>query len=80
MNILVLSAGTRNKIIQYLKKELNGIGKVIATDCSELAPAIYDADEYIIVPRMTDDGYLDVILKICSEYMVGERISDIGMR
>ena len=43
MNILILSAGTRNKIIQYFKKELNGEGKVIATDCSNLTPAIYDA-------------------------------------
>lgn len=67
MNILILSCGTRNKIIQYFKKELSGKGKVIATDCSELAPALYDADEYYIVPKMTDEGYLDVILSICKE-------------
>ncbi len=70
MNILVLSAGTRNKIIQYLKKELSGRGKVIATDCSSLAPAIYDADEYFIVPRMTDPGYLDRILEICKDQKI----------
>src|SRR5699024_8354847 len=65
MNILILSAGTRNKIVQYFKKELIGKGKVIATDMSPLAPAIYEADKYYIVPQMTDDGYLDVILDIC---------------
>ena len=70
MNILVLSAGTRNKIVQYLKKELSGKGKVIATDCSPLAPAIYDADEYFIVPRMTDPGYLDRILEICKDQKI----------
>lgn len=64
-NILILSAGTRNKVVQYFKKVLSGKGLVIATDCSNLAPAIYDADKYYIVPRMTDDGYLDVILDIC---------------
>lgn len=64
-NILILSAGTRNKVVQYFKKALSGKGLVIATDCSNLAPAIYDADKYYIVPRMTDDGYLDVILDIC---------------
>ena len=42
MNILILSCGTRNKIIQYFKKELGDRGQVIATDCSELAPALYD--------------------------------------
>ena len=30
MNILILSSGTRNKIVQYFKKALEGKGKVIA--------------------------------------------------
>lgn len=67
MNILILSCGTRNKIVQYFKKELVGIGEVIATDCSELAPALYDADKHFIVPRMDEEGYLDIILSICKE-------------
>ncbi len=65
MNILILSAGTRNKIIQYFVREINGQGKVIATDMSSLAPALYDADKYYIVPRMTENGYIDKIIKIC---------------
>lgn len=67
MNILILSCGTRNKIVQYFKKELGNRGLVIATDCSELAPALYDADKYFIVPRMNEEGYIDVILSICKE-------------
>lgn len=66
-NILILSCGTRNKIVQYFKKELGDTGQVIATDCSDLAPALYDADKYFIVPRMDEEGYLDVILSICKE-------------
>ena len=65
MNILILSAGTRNKIVQYFVKALAGNGVVIATDCSNLAPAIYEADKHYVVPRMTDEGYIDVILVIC---------------
>jgi carbamoyl-phosphate synthase large subunit len=67
INILILSCGTRNKIIQYFKKELNGNGKVIATDCSELAPALYEADLHYIVPRIDNPKYLDRILQICRE-------------
>lgn len=67
INILILSCGTRNKIVQYFKKELGNHGLVIATDCSELAPALYDADRYFIVPRMNKKGYLDIILSICKE-------------
>lgn len=65
MNILILSCGTRNKIVQYFRKELSGFGKVIATDMSELAPALYEADAFYIVPRMTEKGYIDVIIDIC---------------
>lgn len=65
-NILVTSAGTRNKIIQYFK-ENNKDGKTIATDMSELAPALYEADEYYIVPRITDPNYIEIILDICKK-------------
>ena len=74
-NILILSAGTRNKVVQYFKKALNGDGQVVATDCSNLAPAIYDADKYYIVPRMTDEGYLDVILDICKKEQISGVLS-----
>ncbi len=67
MNILILSAGTRNKIIQYFKKAIGNNGKVIATDMSELAPAVYEADKFYKVPRITDDGYIDIIFDICKK-------------
>lgn len=65
MNILILSAGTRNKIVQYFKRELAGRGKVIATDCSNLAPAVYEADRFYLVPRISEPGYIETILDIC---------------
>lgn len=67
INILILSAGTRNKIVQYFKKTLGENGKVIATDMSTIAPAIYEADKYYIVPRITEPGYIDIILYICKK-------------
>lgn len=80
MNILVLSAGTRNKIIQYFKKALtdeNGqrTGKVIATDMSELAPAVYEADKFYKVSRITDPGYVNSILDICRKEHVSAVLS-----
>ena len=51
MNILILSAGTRNKVVQYFKENVGAEGKVIATDCSNLAPAVYEADAFYLVPR-----------------------------
>lgn len=75
MNILILSAGTRNKIVQYFVKTLHGEGKVIATDMSCLAPAIYEADSYYIVPQMTAQNYIDVILDICKKEKIQGVIS-----
>lgn len=65
INILILSCGTRNLLVRYFKDKGNGIGKVVGTDCSAYAPALYEADAHYIVPRMTEPGYLDTILDVC---------------
>ena len=70
MNILILAAGTRNKVVQYFRKAFSGVGTVVATDASELGPAIYDADKYYIVPNITDPGYIDVVLDICRKEQI----------
>ena len=65
MNVLILSAGTRNLIVRCFKSAVQGNGKIVATDMQKTAPAIYDADAYYIVPRITAPGYIDCILEIC---------------
>jgi len=69
-NILILSAGTRNKIVQYFKQALNGKGRVLATDMSGMAPAIYEANQFFVVPPMSDSGYIDHILQICKDQSI----------
>lgn len=66
-NILILSAGTRNKVVQYFRKTFAGKGNVIATDMQSIAPAIYEADRFYLVPRITAPEYIDVILDICKK-------------
>ena len=75
MNILILAAGTRNKIVQYFKRAFDGIGTVVATDASALGPAIYDADKYYIVPPITEKGYIDKILDICKKEQISGVLS-----
>ncbi len=64
-NILLLSVGTRNKVVEYFKETFAGHGRVIAADMSVLAPALYEADRFYKVPCITDPGYIDTILDIC---------------
>ena len=75
LNILVSSAGRRSLIIEYFKKELRGRGRVIACDCSTLAPALYAADKHYIVPRIDDPGYFDAIMDICTKEEIRAVIS-----
>lgn len=75
MNILILSVGTRNKVIQYFKKTFAGKGNVIVTDMSAIAPAVYEADKFYQVPRMTDNGYIDAIFDICKKEKISAVLS-----
>lgn len=45
----------------------NGFKKVIVTDCSRFAPALYIADGYYIVPEITTNNYLITLLDICQK-------------
>jgi len=75
MNILVLSCGTRNKIINYFKKSLKKEDRIIACDCSKYAPALYEADSFYIVPRIDANNYLDVIFEICKKEKINAILS-----
>ena len=70
MNLLILSCGTRDKVVQYFKAAFAGKGRVVCTDCSPYAPALYEADAHYIVPRITAPEYLDVIYEICRKETV----------
>ena len=65
MNILITSAGTRGYLIRYFKKALKEKGKIFAADCSKYAPALYNADNYFIIPAVSDENYISELYKIC---------------
>lgn len=65
MNVLILSCGTRYKLVKYFTSNRNCVDKVVVTDCSKDAPALYVADKYYIVPRMDSPEYADTLVDIC---------------
>ena len=69
MNILILSCGTRYKLVEYFKK-CKKIEKVVCSDVSDQAPALLAADVAYLVPKMTDAHYLDRIIEICKKESV----------
>lgn len=74
-NILILNAGTRNKLVSYFLKEAAGRCQVLVTDNFFLAPTLYMADKYFLTRRYTQEGYIDEILQICRENNIGLLVS-----
>lgn len=66
-NILFCSAGRRVRLLMDFRQSMNGCGKLIATDLSPVAPALYLADEKYLVPKIDSPNYIDTILDICDK-------------
>lgn len=71
INILILSAGRRVELVNCFKNARDRLkikGRVVAADCSNLAPALYFADARRQVPRISEnDAYIAAIINICNE-------------
>ena len=67
MNLLFCSVGRRGELIKDFKKSLPEGSKIIATDNSKYAPALYFADKQYIVPKIVENGYIDILLDICKK-------------
>ena len=65
MNYLMLSVGRRGELMKDFRKSMEDGSRIIATDNSPYAPALYFADKQYIVPRIDDPEYMGVILDIC---------------
>lgn len=70
INVLILSAGRRVELINCFKEARNKMGikgKVVAADLSSTAPALYYADTNYLICRISDDNYIEEIIKICNK-------------
>lgn len=54
-------------LVDYFMDRRNGFEKVITTDCSPYAPALYHSSNHYIVPPMNAPGYIQTIIDICSK-------------
>ena len=54
MNLLMCSVGRRGELLKDFRQTMGNVGKIVATDNSPYAPALYFADVQYLVPRITD--------------------------
>lgn len=71
-NILITSAGRRVSLVRFFKQELHKVfpeAKVIASDANpELSSACMVADDFFRVPRVSEPGYIQDLLRLALEH------------
>lgn len=67
MNYLMLSVGRRGELMKNFRASMEAGSRIIATDNSQYAPALYFADKQYLVPRIDSPEYIDTILDICKK-------------
>ena len=70
MNYLMCSVGRRGELMKDFRASMEEGSRIIATDNSPYAPALYFADKQYIVPRIDAPEYMDVILGICKKEQI----------
>lgn len=65
MNILFCSVGRRGELIKDFKDSMGDNVRIVATDNSPYAPAVYLADKSYLVPKINEPEYVETVLDIC---------------
>lgn len=66
MKLLITSIGKRVQLIKHLKTDFYLLG----ADASGLNPARAFADEFFLIPKCSEPGYIDAILSLCRKQEV----------
>jgi carbamoyl-phosphate synthase large subunit len=73
-SVLVTSAGRRVSLVRSFQSAVEQLGiraRVLAGDASELSAARRVADEDVTLPKCTDAGFIDELLRVCAEADIG---------
>ncbi len=74
MNILVTSAGRRVSLVRAFQKELKYLyptAKVFAADANpNESAACHVADSFFLVPRLSEDNYIEHLIAKCKEHHI----------
>lgn len=71
-NVLVTSVAAKVQLIESLTAACKEYDLCLyATDISIDSPALYFADGYVLLPKISDDGYLDALLQFCHAQQIG---------
>ena len=70
-NILLTAVGRRAYLVEYFKEALRGTGgKVYAANCVRDTTGLLAADDFEIVPKSADPGYVDSLVELCRRWRI----------
>lgn len=61
------SVGRRGRLLRDVKETIGKTGIIVGTDNQSTAPALQMCDRQYVVPRITEPGYVDLLLDICRQ-------------
>lgn len=67
MNYLMLSVGRRGELMKDFRASMEKGSRIVSTDNSPYAPALYFSDKQYIVPRIDEPDYMATIIQICRD-------------
>jgi len=74
LNLLFTSSGRRVSLIRKFREAYGRLGirgSIVTADLKPSAPTAYAGDRHVLVPRVTDEGYLDALEAVCREHRIG---------
>lgn len=80
MKILFTSVGRRVELMQAFRDAAETLQidlKIYGADITDTAPALLFCDETILVPRISDNDYIPVLLGVCQKYKIDALIPTI---
>ena len=66
MKILLSSIGRRGYLVRYFKDAVGDAGEIWGADFSKYAPALQYCDHTVLLPKITDPNYIDLLLNFCT--------------
>jgi len=65
MKILLSSIGRRGYLVKYFKDAVGDAGEIWGADLNKFAPALQYCDHTVLLPKVTDPNYIDLLLDFC---------------
>ncbi|GAF88807.1 unnamed protein product, partial [marine sediment metagenome] len=73
LTALVASVGKRNALVRCIRESARDLAldlRVVTTDASPLAPASYESDDHVLVPRIEDARFAQDMLDVIESHEV----------